>query len=285
MLVDNQIRSAPGAAGPAVRFNPLTGLGTDFTSLGNQFTVSNPIEVGGSGLRRWSIDDTIVNSSSISSTVPALPPTPARLSTNIFEVPAGSNGAAIQSAINSAAALAGKHPVVHLPKGNYSIGQTITVPAGLDVVIVGDGPRTSLNWTAGTSGSVFTLKGPSVAQVVDIGFHGSRLAEDVTIENADQPGATVSVLAPYVQENTTNEVFADRLAYTKTNFLGRTSTGKDRCLFAWRVHPRGAGSPSSVSYGDARALPQRLASWRRFKTVAGCSSWITGTNRDSDRPP
>lgn len=218
VLVDNQIRSAPGAVGPAVRMQAFSGA--DFTSVGNQFTVASAISVSGNTVRQWAVDDSTVLYSSISGSLPTLPATPTRITANIIEVSAGSNSAAIQAAINTAAGLAGSHPVVHLPKGNYSIGTTLTVPPSLDVLIVGDGRNTALNWSSGSAGSILDLQGPSKAQVADIAFNGAHVAEDITVNNSDQVNGLVTTLGGSVQGNTINDVLGDRLVNTDLNLIG-----------------------------------------------------------------
>src|SRR5262249_22215251 len=52
ILIDNQIRSAAGANTPAVRLF-TSSEGGDLISIGNTFTVNDPIAVRGRSVRRW----------------------------------------------------------------------------------------------------------------------------------------------------------------------------------------------------------------------------------------
>lgn len=117
-----------------------------------------------------------------------------RVARTVIEVGAPTS-AAVQTAIDQAAALpAGQRRVVHLPKGSYAVSGTITVPAGLDVVLVGDGGAehgTRLGGNAG-AGPVLRLLGPSRATVRDLTLGGGADSGDaLSIENADQDGGRV----------------------------------------------------------------------------------------------
>ena len=145
-LIDNVIRSKPGASGPAVTMNTGPATGPDLVSVGNTFTVAAPISVStqAANARSWAQDDQVVPYASIDGTIPTLPATPVSMNRTVFEIAPGANSAGIQQAIDQAAALSGQRPVVHLPKGSYSIGTTLSVPANADLQIVGDG------WNSGT---------------------------------------------------------------------------------------------------------------------------------------
>ena len=83
----------------------------------------------------------------------------------VHEVPAKADGKVIQAAIDRAVAVRGNRPIVHLSKGDYAIQQTITIPAGLDVQVVGDGllETTRLRWSGPDGGTMFALSGPARA--------------------------------------------------------------------------------------------------------------------------
>ena len=81
----------------------------------------------------------------------------------MFEIAPGANSAGIQQAIDQAATLSGQRPVVHLPKGSYSIGTTLSVPANADLQIVGDGWNSQLNWSGVAGGTILRMNGPSRA--------------------------------------------------------------------------------------------------------------------------
>lgn len=203
MMIDNQIRSSAGAVAPIVRMNGFVN-GRDVVSVGNRFTVSNPILVvpkttfnGDDRVR--SISDTTVSRSSISSTLPDLPPTPTRTARQVYEVPAGANDATLQAVIDTAAQSSAVNSIVHLPPGTYNISKTIVVPPLARLQITGDGFTSTLLWTGTAPGGVvFELQGPSYATVRDLHML-SYSTDDSTkpiafkITNADQPGGRVLI--------------------------------------------------------------------------------------------
>ena len=187
LLLDNVIRSRPGASAPIVNWQ--TTYGASVASVGNAFTVPKPVAVGGTLL---TIDDHVVPASSLSPVEPAVPPHPAAASSPVFDVAASADGAAIQDAIGRAAAMAGRRPIVHIPFGHHPVAATIEVPAG-DVQIVGDGYPTVLTWIGRGAGPVVHVAGPTRAVVRDLTIVGGPLADGLVADGIDQAGARVRV--------------------------------------------------------------------------------------------
>jgi hypothetical protein len=185
LLADNVIKSRAGSAGPVVHMT-----WGDQTLVGNTYTVANPVKENGRFRR---VAEKVVDANTVSAEPPALPPTPPNRKRQVFEVAAGADAAAIQAAIDKAAPLKGKRPVVHLPVGTYKIGQTLVVPAGADVQLVGDGgaeTATVLQWTGKAGGLVLKLEGPSRATVRDLSVSAGA-ANGILVEDCDQPGGRI----------------------------------------------------------------------------------------------
>jgi hypothetical protein len=185
LLADNVIKSRAGAAGPVVHMT-----WGDQALVGNTYTVANPVKENGRFRR---VAEKIVEAATISAEPPALPPAPPNRKRQVFEVAAGADAAAIQAAIDKAVPLKGKRPVVHLPVGTYKIGQTLVIPAGADVQLVGDGgaeTATVLQWTAKAGGPVLKLEGPSRATVRDLSVSAGA-AGGILVEGCDQPGGRI----------------------------------------------------------------------------------------------
>jgi hypothetical protein len=185
LVMDNAIRARPQAQGPLVEMT-----WGDQAFVGNRYTVENAVKESGRFRR---LDEQVVEARTISAAAPALPPTPPRRERKVIEVPPGADAAAIQAAIDAAARLKGQRPVVHLPKSTYNLERTLTVPAGCDVQLIGDGGAetgTVLIWTGAPGGLVLRLQGPSVATVRDL-FINSGDANGILIEDCDQPGGRV----------------------------------------------------------------------------------------------
>jgi hypothetical protein len=184
-MVDNVIKSLPAATGPVVSWASF--LNADLTSIGNTFTSAAPLRSNG---RLTSIDDRVVDRSEITSSEPVLPGPPPNLRRQVFEVPAGSDAAAVQAVVAAAAGQNGNRPIVHLSHGTYQIAETITIPAG-DMQIVGDGFGTVLRWTGSGAGPVVRLIGPSKATLREIQVDGAGMADGIAIESVDQVGSRV----------------------------------------------------------------------------------------------
>jgi pectin methylesterase-like acyl-CoA thioesterase len=112
--------------------------------------------------------------------------------------PAAFTGAAVQDAINQAAALpAESRPVVHLKKGNYQVDATIVVPANVAMSIVGDGASESgskLSFGNIANGNpILRLAGPSRATLRDFYIKGGAAGgvDGLVIDKADQAGGRI----------------------------------------------------------------------------------------------
>jgi hypothetical protein len=212
-LLDNQIRSRQDAAGPVVRMKTWA-HGGDIISVGNMYTVSNPITVLTPGARWWTQGDQTVSYNQIDATVPAMPGTPPNLNRPVIEVTAG-NGPGIQQAIYQAAELTGQRPVVHIPKGHYALAQTVTVPANSDVQIVGDGYGTKLS-SLNAGGVMVELEGPSKATLRELSLNANN-GTAIEIGNPDQAGSRILTSGLLQELATQNNVLAENLVYTNVD--------------------------------------------------------------------
>jgi len=244
-LVDNKIRSKSGATGPAASVNASGGVGGDLISIGNTYTVSSPISVvGGIPTDSSTLDDQIVSYSQVNGT-PLTLPTPQKLNRQIIEVAAGASASTIQSAINSAGAYQGQRPVVHLPKGLYSIASTITIPANLDVQVIGDGFATLLYWSGAANGSMFALTAPGKALIQDIWLvakSGGNSAAAFVIHSEDVPGSRIQLL-DILATNGTTGLSATALTNTMMNLYDYSGINQAE----FNITGTGATVPSQLS--------------------------------------
>jgi hypothetical protein len=202
-IIGNTIRSRNGNSGSCVGFTAGNHLSVD-----NTFTIANPIAAGG---RTMSIGQRIVAPTAIA--VPTdlqLPGTPAMKSRKIFEVQPSTGGDAdeIQRKINAAAnEPAGTNPIVHIPKGIYSLSATITIPAA-QMQIVGDGGNengTVFTWNGTGTEPGFKLLGPSRVTLRDMSINFVNSGADaLTIENSDQAGGRIFCDQAYCGGNASN---------------------------------------------------------------------------------
>jgi hypothetical protein len=186
LVMDNVIRSRPGKTGPEIEMT-----WGDQTFVGNTYTTKDPVRTNGRFRR---IDERILDRGKIESKLPVLPAIPVRTHRPIIEVPAGADDRSIQSAIQQSYRLKGQKPVVHLPKGEYHLRQTITIPAGSDVVLIGDGAAetaTVLHWMGEEGGVTLRIQGPRRAFISDLVIDAGR-STGILIENLDEAKAVVS---------------------------------------------------------------------------------------------
>jgi len=178
LVVDNQFRLTGPARGVRMTW-------ADQTLVGNTYSKTNAVEERGRFRR---IAERFVSAKEIADVLPALPPAPPRRDRKVFEIPAGANDAFIQNALNEAAKLAGERPIVHLPMGNYKVANTLVVPAGCDLQLVGDSAGetgTRLNWAGANDGVVIRVAGPSHATLRDFYIHAGT-ARALFVEGCDQ---------------------------------------------------------------------------------------------------
>jgi hypothetical protein len=215
LVIDNVIRSRPDQTGPVVHSGHDDTFQSDLISIGNAFTVTNPLSHFG---RLLTFDDQVVDHSTINPVEPVLPTTLPNLNRPFFEVPSGANAATIQQAIDAAAQLPGQRPVVHIPAGTYFPDKPLKIPAGADLQLVGDGYgyTTFFDWTGDEGEAVLRLSGPSRATLRDFtirDFRGESFA--IVVENCDQPGARFFGEQFDSNAPKTHGLLVDRLDHTR----------------------------------------------------------------------
>lgn len=207
LILDNVIRNREGAVGPAVVWSSF--FGPDVTSVGNTFTVANAVRSNG---RLLALDDKVVSRASLNPVAPALVGEPPALRRRVFEVRPGSDGAAIQRAIDAAAEWIGQRPVVHIPDGTYSVARTLTVLG--DLQITGDGATTVLRWTGNGRGPVVRLAGPSKSSLREIRIDPAGQADGLIVDDADQAGARVYLQQVQLRAARQTDLFVNALDQT-----------------------------------------------------------------------
>ena len=119
LMFDNVIRSSAGQVGPlAIVQDTLSNSPGGLVAIGNTVTVNNWYSVPVAGSNVTDLDNQIVARSTVSPVTPVMPGALPNLNRPIYEVAAGTNADGIQQAIDTAVALNGQRPVVHLPAAN-----------------------------------------------------------------------------------------------------------------------------------------------------------------------
>lgn len=174
LVADNVIRSRPGKQTPEV----LMTWG-DQILAGNTYTIAGAVAENGRFRR---LDERVVAASQIDTALPSPPPVPPRRARPVIEVLRGADRKAIQGAIDEAARLRGRRPVVHLPAGKYPVRGELVVPPGMDLQLVGDGAAETATVL---EGATLRLEGPARAAVRDLCLEG------LIVGTWDRPGGRV----------------------------------------------------------------------------------------------
>src|SRR5262245_23376339 len=211
-IYDNVIRSGRGATGPAIVHSTYDVV--DTLTVGNTFTVANPIRATG----RWITDDNkTVSRSVINPAEPLIHFKYASKNRRVFDVPAGAGVSVAQQAIDNAARHCGNRPIVHLPAGDYRFDRALVAPANCDIQIVGDGGFTTLGWNGQGGRAALTLLGPSKVTLRDFRVLGERRGSGIVIENADQAGSRVYGQGAIVNIATEYGLIVDGLDHTRVD--------------------------------------------------------------------
>ena len=218
-------------------------------SVGNTFTVPDAIDVSGRARTPGnlvSIDDKIVDASTIDQTVPTIN-FAVSYSRRVFEIPALDNGTAIQAAVSRAGELNGQKPIIHIPFGDYHLTESVVIAANCDVQIVGDGARTCLYWNGGV-GPMFLLEGPSRATFRDIQLNGSNKHLTVmAITGAEQAGGRVFMHQPELHMGQMANLFVDGLDNLNVELHDSNLTGTKTFPAATRVFLKVTGGPLAAA--------------------------------------
>jgi hypothetical protein len=183
LLLDNFVADYHGCA---ANLEPSSGM----VAVGNTLTVANAIQ----GPQKSMSFDNVIAPEMLTTQPFQSVRAPSVSSAPIIELSGELNADGIRSAINRAAALSGRRPIVHLRAGVYLIDRTITIPAGSDVQIAGDGGRTQLRWAGGRGQPVMHLEGPTRATLRDFALYGDCgqiRADGILVDNCDQSEARI----------------------------------------------------------------------------------------------
>ncbi len=222
-FIDNVFRSKDGQSEPVIR--AWTG---DITTIGNTFTVNNAVYT----TEKWiTVDDVLQSRSTINVAEPLLQATPVKRKRRIFELPTGWDTGRIQKTIDSAAALAGQRPVVHMRPGAYELTKTIIIPSGADLQLIGDGFDSRLSWRGTAGEDALRLEGADKLTLEDFAINGNynARANGLVIKHSDQAGKQIFMEGVSVGSNSEGGVLMEGFRYTKAelhdfNHAGNSAT-------------------------------------------------------------
>ena len=229
MLIDNVVRLQDKTI-PMIEasWTAETAL-KDVFSMGNVYTAN-----GGDGTgdlpfqgRISSYDDSVVPLDTIADvTIPTNVYIPPNFHRPIFEVGA-KTGTAVQTAINLAVSANTQRPVVHLPKGNYAVTSSISLPAGSDVQLVGDDTWSSaLVWNGASLGPVLAISTSNVSvRNLHITGAGQGKNDGILLKLADEPNMQVIVDQAALESNNAFGVNFDGMEHATNELFSTYANG------------------------------------------------------------
>jgi len=219
LLFDNIIRSRPGLSN-----GPVVSASDNLVAIGNTFTLPNALQSYG---RTIAFDNQVISGDQIDATAPKIPGTLPNRHRAIVDVPPHASAAQIQAAITQADQFRGNRPVVHLPYGSYSVTETLVIPSGSDLQLVGDGfvNSTDLRWEAAGEGTVLRVAGPTRASLREFSISGNRRALGLGIDDCDQPSARVFMDQASLSDMDDYNLLADRVEDTDISLVALGHSG------------------------------------------------------------
>ncbi len=202
---------------------------SDVLSVGNKFTSAQAYD--GPRTRVHAINDTL-GSSLDAVNVPSLPaPLDDLDGHQVFTVTDGNN---FQDVVDAARASGGS--LVHLPSGSYDLTEPVSVGAGSDLHILGDGQRSWLYWHGSNGGTMMHVDATNASQLTiqDLWFGALRsdaAANGIVVENVDQKDSRVFVNRVRVRQPAGAEDYAgidfDRLDQVRVDVMDSGVYGGD----------------------------------------------------------
>jgi len=229
--------------------NLYTDTPPDYLSVGDAFTTSTPVTYNNGPGRVITAGDSTVNTP-----VPVVTPAPflPNLGRTVFEIPAGSTTLAIQNAINSAAALNGQRPIVHLQYGSYGLNTPLLIPP-CDLQLVGDGMGDPIGTTLG---GAIILQGPgSHVTLREFWLQGPAGGAGILIQGTDQVGARIFMQQPELTGASSACLFVNGLnnALVEVHDAGIAGGGNMGLQVIGGTAP--AGAKTFIASGDGNACP------------------------------
>ena len=230
MLIDNVIRMQdPSQAAVVTTDSPS--MTTNILSFGNTYTTSqSPRTQGEPSLRGTyeSYDDSIVDPALIPDvTMPANVYIPPNLHRTVYEVSTNGGGSEIQSQINQAISDGGLNAVVHIPAGQHRVYNTITVPAGSNIQLLGDDVTFSyVLWNGTGTGPLFQLSGSNVTlKDLFLARESGSIVDGVTLSIDDQPFTNVMVDQAELQQFNAYSVNFDGVEHANAELFSTYTLG------------------------------------------------------------
>jgi len=236
ILFDNRMDTDNKAA---VRVSEWTAV----VSAGNVYSCAKPIQGADSPMI---LDDRSTRDALAALPFANLPPTPSASFRPCIDLPSDADSAQIQTAIDNASKWIGQRPVIHLAAGIHSIKETLVIPAGSDLQLLGDGGKTRLVWSGQDNGLMLRMRGPATAALSEFTLDGANKASGIQLGNVDQPNARIFMDQAFLMGAQENNLLVQDLKHAEVRLDNFYHSGSPSSL---KVSGKGLGeiSPSTQS--------------------------------------
>ena len=230
MLIDNVVRMQDPSQ-PAVVTTDIASTTTNIFSFGNTYTTNQSPRTQGepSLLGTYeSYDDSVVDPALIPNvTIPENVYIPPNLHRAVYEVSTNGSGSEIQSQINQAIKDGGMNSVVHIPAGQHRVYNTITVPAGSNIQLVGDDVTFSyVLWNGNGTGPLLQLSGSNVTlRDLFLARESGSIVDGVAMSIEDQPSTNVMVDQAELQQFNGYSVEFDGIEHANAELFSTYTLG------------------------------------------------------------
>ncbi len=230
MLIDNVIRMQNTSL-PAVMAFEDSSVSKSVFSFGNTYTTS-VAPVSGANLPFQGVvkayDDSVVDPSQIPDVrIPTNVYVPENFNRVVYEVPAGGTDSDIQEQIALAAIGGGENAVVHMAAGMYHLNNSVVVPRGTRLQLVGDDSyETALLWDGIASGPAIELDADTVTlRALGVRVGKGKPGDGIKVPLTDQPGTQAIVDQAQLQGGNAYSINFDGLEHATAELFSTYTLG------------------------------------------------------------
>jgi len=108
----------------------------------------------------------------------------------VYEAESRMNADDIQDLIDKAAKQKTK-VIIHFTFGNYNISKSLNIPAGAQIVFIGDDLSSFFRWTGKTNDAVFVVNYPARCIFRNLKIDGNAMADGILVKDNDAPGNSI----------------------------------------------------------------------------------------------
>jgi hypothetical protein len=286
-LTDNQFINTTTSSPSIVEYASWCYTSFDILSVGNRYHGKQPFILRKDYPSKIHSITDLTSSSKAAAVKPVIRPLQPLLpfvKRKVFEVPVNAGSALIQEIINKAALQKGQRPVVHFPMGEYILENTLVIPAGSDMQLVGDGILGASSFIQKTPKNdfyYFNIKGPSYVTIRDltIGKEGNPEQSNGFLFTGIDQLSSEAYLDQLYSPHTSRSLMIDQLDYTYIEKNNSFFSKGNICIGGRKVRD-GKGTSRLYCFGGQSAG----TTLQNNATVVAKDCWWEGSFRKDFMP-